>query len=390
MLEPADVAVVGAGLFGTSIAYQLAVRGAGRVVLVEREQVCSGDSGVSFSMMRRHYSNEVVARLALRGVEVIKAWPEEIGTGESGYVPTGYLLTVTPEHAEALRANVERLRGWGVDTSVVELAEIAEIEPLLMLDGIAAGAYEADGGFADSQKMTLSWFAAGVAAGVRPVLGTTVRSIAVSGGRVVGVETDRGTIACDTVVLATGSWGPALARTAGLDLPIVLRRLEVSFVRQPADEPQVRVTFSDMASNLVMRPDRAGIAWVVAYQPEVRYEQRDDCPRDVGPEYEQAVRRALRERVPDYADAAWLGGFAGAYDYTPDWNPILGWAPGIDGLYLALGWSGHGFKLAPSVGEVAADEVAGRPPAIDVAPLALDRFERGALLRLAYGPGARA
>lgn len=390
MAELADVVVIGGGLFGTSIAFQLARRDAGSVLLVERGAVCEGDSGVSFSMVRRHYSNEVVARLAMRGVDVIKHWQREVGTGDSGYVPTGYLLTATPERVEALRENVRRLRSWGLDTVVLDPPGIAAVEPLLSLDGIAAAAFEPDGGFADTYRMTLSWFAGAVAGGVRPAIGTTVRSVVVEQGRVRGVETDRGRIEADVVVLATGAWGPELARTAGLELPIALRRLEVAFLRQPADRPQVRVTFSDMATNLVMRPDRAGIAWVVAYQPEVRYERRDDCLRDVDPAYEEGIRDSLRERMPSYGDAAWVGGFAGAYDYTPDWNPIVGWAPGAEGLYLALGWSGHGFKLAPSVGEVVADHVVGKEPQIDVSPLALERFERGELLRNAYGPGARA
>jgi len=388
--ESADIVVVGAGLFGTSIAFQLARRDAGSVALVERGEVGGGDSGVSFSMVRRHYSNEVVARLAMRGVDVIRNWSDEIGSGDSGYVQTGYLLTATPDRAEALRENVGRLRSWGLDTSVVEPDEISEIEPLLTLDGIALGALEPDGGFADTLRMSLSWFAGAVAQGVRPAVGRRVTKIIVEGGRVRGVETDSGRIESDVVVLATGAWGPELAATAGLALPITLRRLEVAFVRQPADRPQVRTTFSDMASNLVMRPDRAGIAWVVAYQPEVRYALRDDCPRSVDPGYEEGIRRGLRERVPSYAEAGWLGGFAGAYDYTPDWNPLVGWAPEVDGLYLALGWSGHGFKLAPSVGEVVADEVIGRVPEIDVAALAPDRFERGEALHNAYGPGARA
>lgn len=390
MNESADVVVVGAGLFGTSIAFQLACRRAGRVVIVERDVVCGGDSGVSFSMVRRHYSNEVVARLAMRGVEVIKAWPEAVGTGESGYVQTGYLLTATEDRVSALRDNVARLRAWGLETTVVEPPEIAELEPLLALDGIAAGAYEQDGGFADSQKMTLAWFAAAVRAGVRPVLGRAVSRLWVDGHRVRGVETDAGRIEAGTVVLAAGGWSTEVARTVGLDLPVSLRRLQVALVRQPPGRPQVRTTLSDMASNLVIRPDRAGFACVVAYQPEERLAHRDDCDRHVDDDYEMAIRAALAERVPTYADALWAGGFAGAYDNTPDWNPIVGWAPGVDGLYLALGWSGHGFKLAPAVGEVVAAAVCGATPSIDVSALAADRFERGAQLRLAYGPGARA
>jgi len=179
-------------------------------------------------------------------------------------------------------------------------------------------------------------------------------------------------------------------RTVGVELPILLRRVQVSYVRQPADRPQASALFSDVVTNLVLRPDRAGLACAVAYQPEERLATRDECREELDPSYEEAVRAALRVRIPAYAGAAWAGGFAGAYDYTPDWNPLLGWTPGIEGLYLALGWSGHGFKLAPAVGEVVADEVLGRTPAIDVGTLRPERFEKGEALHLAYGSGARA
>lgn len=382
--------VIGAGLVGTSIGFQLARRGAGSVLLVERGTVCSGDSGLCFSMVRCHYSNEVTARLAMRGVEVIRRWAEEVGTGDSGYVRTGYLLTSTAERLPALEENVARLASLGLDTRVVGPEEIAELEPLLSLDGIVAGAYEPDGGFADAQKMTLAWFAAATGFGTEHALGRRVTALLVKQGRVHGVETEDGEIEADVVVNAAGAWGGELARTAGVELPITLRRVPVGLLRQPADLPQARLTFSEMASNLVLRPDRAGIALAVAYRPEERVERRDLCRQEVDDGYEATMRAALRERMPAYAGAEWLGGFAGTYDYTPDWNPILGWAPGVEGLYLALGWSGHGFKLAPSVGEVVADEVLGRTPSIDVSALAPTRFERGELLRLAYGPGARA
>lgn len=388
--EHADAVVVGAGLVGTSIAFELARRGAGRVVLVDRDAPAGGDSGLSFSMVRRHYSNEATARIAMRGVEVITRWSEEVGTGESGYVQTGYLLIADPSRVDAVRANVDRLRAWGLDTAFVTAEEILELEPLLAPEGIAGGAYEPDGGFADAQKMTLSWFAAGIRLGVRPVLGCRVRRLLVDGDRVSGIETDHGPISAPVVVNAAGAWGPELARTAGLELPIALRRLQVAFVRQPPDLPQARMTFSSMVTNLVFRPDRAGLAGVVAYQPDEPLHARDDCRRELDPEYEEAIRAALRERLPAYADAEWAGGFAGAYDYTPDWNPLLGWAPAVEGFYLALGWSGHGFKLAPAVGEVVADTILGRTPAIDVGPLDPGRFERGEALWLAYGPGARA
>jgi sarcosine oxidase subunit beta len=379
------VVVVGAGLWGTSIAFQLARRSVGSVALVERDAPGSGDSGLSFSMVRRHYSNEATARLAMRGVEIIENWDVEIGVGDSGYVRTGYLLTADEARLLALEENVRLLTSWGLDTHVVTPKEIAALEPLLSIEGVAGGAYEPDGGFADARAMTLSWFAAAVRAGVEPFLDRTVTAL-----RPGGVDTNRGPIEGDVVVLAAGSWGRALAATAGVELPISLGRIQVARMRQPPDRPQARLTFSEMVSNLVLRPDRAGIALVVAYQPQEPLASRDECRQEVDAGYESSIRRTLRERLPAYAGAEWLGGFAGAYDSTPDWNPILGWAPGADGLYLALGGSGHGFKLAPAIGDVVADAVSGRVPSIDISALDPRRFDRGDLLRLAYGPSARA
>ena len=102
------------------------------------------------------------------------------------------------------------------------------------------------------------------------------------------------------------------------------------------------------------------------------------------------MRRAVAERYPRLGGFELVRGFAGPYDSSPDWNPIIGPCPGIEGLYLALAWCGHGFKLSPAVGEVVAAEVAGRTPPIDVTDLRPTRFAEGKLLRLAYGPGARA
>jgi sarcosine oxidase subunit beta len=94
--------------------------------------------------------------------------------------------------------------------------------------------------------------------------------------------------------------------------------------------------------------------------------------------------------MPAYHAATWEGTVSGVFDATPDWHPLIGWAPGIEGLYLTLGWSGHGLKLAPAVGETVADEILGRVPVFDLTPLRLERFGEGRLMRLAYGPGARA
>ena len=390
MSEHADVVVVGGGLFGTSIAYQLCRRGAGRVLLLERDVLGSGDSGRTFGMVRRHYSNAVTALLAMRGSRTIMHWAEEVGIGDAGYVETGYLLPVPEALVEASRDNVARLAALGLETSFVGPSEIAQIEPLLALEGIAGAAYEPDGGFADAHKMILGWFAAGYAHGLEAKFGCGVSELIVAGGRVRGVRTREGDIGCDRVVLATGAWARELLVPAGVDVPIALKRVQVALLRQPAGAPRPNVVCSDAVTNVVVRPDRGALFCAVTYFGDEPLDAADDCDHDASPGYEEAIRQALSERYPALAGAAWQRAWAGPYDYSPDWNPIVGEAPGVEGLHLALAWSGHGFKLSPAVGEVVAAEVVGDEPVIDVTALRPARFAEGELLRLAYGPGARA
>ncbi len=390
MSESADVVVVGAGIFGTSIAFQLVNRGAGSVVLVDRAGPAAGISGRTFGQVRRHYSNELTIRLANRGFEVLGAWTDEVGIGDPGYVATGYVLMVPEEQVAACRENVELGRRLGVDTRFVSPAEIADIEPLVSLDGVAGGAYEPDGGFVDVTKMILSWFAAGAARGLGSAFGEAVTGVQAEGGRVTGVRTERGVIQSPVIVNAAGAWGRDLVAPLGVELPITFTRVQMAVLRQPAHRPMIRTAVTDSAAGLVMRPDRGPLALAVVYEKELVLEERAEPDLGVDAGYEARVRATLADRVPEYADATWAGGASGVYDVTPDWHPILGWAPGVEGLYLALGWSGHGLKLAPAIGEVVADEVLGRAPKIDVSALRFERFAEGRPMRLAYGPGARA
>src|SRR3990172_7395858 len=171
----------------------------------------------------------------MRGGEIIKAWAEEVGSGDSGWVRAGYMMPADAARLPALEENVARLVSWGLDTRVVSFGEIAEIEPLLSLDGIAGGAYEPDGGFADAQKMTLSWLAAGLLHGVVPMVGARVTWIRVAGGGVRGLDTDRGPVRGGVVVDAAGGWGGALSRSAGVELPISPAR--AGGIRAPAGRP---------------------------------------------------------------------------------------------------------------------------------------------------------
>jgi glycine/D-amino acid oxidase-like deaminating enzyme len=299
-------------------------------------------------------------------------------------------LTVPELLVDACRGNIEMLQGIGLDTSFVTPEEIAAIEPEISTDGVAGAAYEPEGGFADAQKMCLGWFAAAASRGLRHQLGSAVRAIRVENGRVAGVESDAGFVPAGQVVLATGAWANDLLEPLGARLPIELRRLQVAILRTAQGGPLPSAVVSDAVTNVVVRPDRGHQFCAVAYAGEDVLDRADDCDHGLSAGYLDAVRRGLQARFPRLAEFELVRGFAGPYDVTPDWNPVIGPCPGIEGLYLAVGWSGHGFKLSPAVGEVVAAEVTGRTPPIDVSELRPQRFAEGRLLHLAYGPGARA
>lgn len=392
LIGRADAIVIGAGIMGASIAYQLARDGRRKVILVDQSAPVGGMSGRTFGQVRQHYSNEILIRLAIRGFEVLANWRREVGCGDSGYARLGYLLLVVKAQLEACKRNVALGQSLGVDTRFVGPDEIKRIEPLLVTDDLAGGAYEPNGGYIDVTRMILSWLSAAQAKGLTLMTGVKVDAIATRNGKVTGVETAKGRIEAPIVIAATNAWARDLLSPLGVEVPIKRLRLDMAILRQGLGKPEVRTCITDGNSNVVLRPDLGPYAWVVAYPP-VMPEVADplgEAPADEVAAHKARMNKAFAARLPAYVGAEVVRSVSGVYDVTPDFHPILGWAGGIEGLCLAVGFSGHGLKLAPAIGEVIADTVLGKAPAFDISPLRLSRFAEGKPMFLAYGPSARA
>ncbi|MBM3483541.1 MAG: FAD-binding oxidoreductase [Alphaproteobacteria bacterium] len=388
----ADAVVIGAGIMGASIAYQLKRRSNLDVVLIDERAPVGGMSGRTFGQVRQHYSNEILIKLAIRGFEVLADWQREVGCGDSGYVRLGYLLLVVKPQLEALKRNVALGASLGVDTRFVGPDEIKRIEPLLVTDDLAGGAYEPNGGYIDVTRMILSWLAAGQARGLRLLTGTRVNAILTRGGKTIGVDTTAGRIEAPIVIAATNAWARDLLAPIGVDVPIKRLRLDMAWLRQGLGKMQVRTCVTDGNSNVVLRPDLGPYAMVVAYPPAMPevIDPLGNAPPEEEAAHKARMDKAFAARLPDYVGAEVVRSVSGVYDVTPDFHPILGWAGGVEGLCLAMGFSGHGLKLAPAIGEVIANTVLERRPSVDIRPLRLSRFADGEPMFLAYGPSARA
>ena len=378
--ERADVAVVGGGVMGASIAYHLAARGVG-VVLLERGRICSGFTRHSTAIIRLHYTQPLLVQMAAHGLRTYRAFRDVVG-GDSGFTRTGMLFGVAAAERARLEENVAVGRSEGAETYLLEPEQVAELDPRIVADDLVF-CFEPEAGYCDPYAVT-----AGLATAARRS-GATVREdvpvTAVSGD---GVETSDGSVAADAVVVAAGPWTAPLLEPLGYDLPLAPAPAEVGRYRLPAgfDPPPAVADFSGI--QFYFRPAEPGFLEVGSLAPE-HAEQPVDPDRPVeGARLEtlRAYERALERRLRGSGGGHWRGAWTGIYDVTPDWEPAIGAVPGADGVYVAAGFSGHGFKLAPAVGLALAELVCdGRSTTFDLELLAPERFARGALVGARYG-----
>jgi sarcosine oxidase subunit beta len=364
---------------GTSIAWQLARRGAGRVTLLERATVASGASGKTGALLRRHYTNEPEALLAHLSYQVFANWAEVVG-GDCGHVPTGIVVTVDTGpgcegNLDLLYRNVAMQNSLGIDSRVVTAAELKELQPFARVDDIAAAAYEPTSGYVDAIAATRSMAAAAMREGAAIRESCRVLGIRAAGGRVLGVETADGFVDAGTVVCAAGPWSRELLASAGVLAPIEALRVQIAIVHRPLELDEPHFVYIDTAAGMFCRPWGPGRSLIGvgggdqhdAVDPE-RYDERND------PDYPPLAIAAAAKRIPAMARAAYLHGHAGLYDMTPDAHPVIG-ATGVDGLYVAAGFSGAGFKKGPAVGQCLAELICdGRATTVDLEPFRLSRF----------------
>ncbi len=383
--ERVDAVVIGGGVMGTSIAFNLARRRFGRVTLVEKGAICSGTSAKSSAIVRTHYTTEPTARMALLARGVFERFRDEVG-GESGFVRTGMLVVAPAAHREAVARTVAMNREIGIETGFVTREDVKGLHPGLVLPEDAALVFEPRSGHASPHDVASSYAAAFTALGGRLRQQTAVTGIGISAGRVESVATTAGTIATDHVVIAAGPWAAPVGRLAGLDLPVVPDRQSIVTLRPGAPYGPETPVVIDLAAEVYFRPETGGLILLgdtrhgeeAPGDPD-RYEDRPE------PDYAAELVGRLARRMPAAAEAGIAGGWSGMYEVTPDWNPIMGSSAEVRGLHYCVGFSGHGFKLAPIAGVLMAEQVAdGRASTLDLSPYRLERFAEGQALRLGY------
>lgn len=382
----AEVVIVGGGLEGAAAAWALTERGVTDVLVVERDSVGSGMTGKSSGVVRCHYGVTALAAMATYGLEVFEAAGDLLGQ-DIGFRQPGYVVSVGPTNVGALRSSLEAQRAVGVDTEEIDRSEVAKLWPSADLTPFAAFGWEARGGYGDAYQTAQAFAATARSRGVTIRQGTAATGLVITGDRVTGVALQDGqTIAAGQVVVALGAWTRPFLEQHGLQVPIQVHREQIVMIN-PGLELGPAPVFSDLVSLQYVRPDVGGeilfgnsdLAELEGADPDRYLNRADDAFIDLTVD-------KISSRFPVWEAAAITGSYAGCYDVTPDWNPIISRAD-TEGLVLAAGFSGHGYKISPAVGRLVADLVVdGRSSdaRIPEAAFRLSRFTEDELLTSPY------
>jgi glycine/D-amino acid oxidase-like deaminating enzyme len=385
MQRTADVVIIGGGIQGASIAWHLARRGATGVVLLEKETLASGCSGRTGGVIRQHYSTPIVTEIARQARDFFATFDQEVG-GHSGFIQNGLVLMVGEKDRDALLANVALGRAHGVPVSIIDATRARALVPGLDTAGAVAFAWEENAGYGDGYGTTVAFAGAARERGVAIHQNTPATGLALQSGRVAGVVTTQGTIATRIVVDAAGPWADRVARMAGVELPLKLELIEEAVIRAPEGEPYPVKTPSvyDFVNGLSYRPEGDGQVMAEGNSYYKGPLDPDGYPTKPSDAYVEDVALRLAHSMPRLGHGSVRGGWAGLLEGTPDFHPVLGPVAEVEGFLLCCGFSGHGFKEAPVTGRLIAELILDGRASLDIAPLAFDRFRRGALLRSNY------
>ena len=388
MSATADVIVIGAGVQGASLAFHLARRGVGTLV-VERTTVSAGATGRSSGLVRMHYDLLADARIAMESLGWFAAWSDRVG-GECGFTKTGFIQLVGPGKTDLLRANVANQWSIGIRTEVVTPQQIRELAPGLQVSDDELGAFEPDSGYADPASTAMSLLTAARLDGARLVTGAEVTGISTSGGAVTGVDTTKGWFAAPVVVDAAGGWAARVAELAGVRIPVDVWRHDVAYIGTPTELAMPFPAIIDDAHAMYFRPEGERSV-LIGLEDHTASDGSPDRETDsVAAGFADLVTERIIGRMPALAEGTFRAAHSGQDGLTPDQQPILGsvGSAGPAGFYLDCGHSGTGFKTAPAIGLAMAELIVdGAPRTIDLAPFSLERFVSGQLLvgEHAYG-----
>lgn len=365
----ARVLIVGGGVIGVSTAFHLAEAGVTDVVLLESHALGSGSTCRAAGGVRAQFSDQVNIELGLRSLEAFGTFGTRPGA-QIDLHRVGYLFLLDdPVTVAAFEQNVALQNELGVPSRMIGPPEAAALSPLISMTGLLAAAYSATDGHCTPEAVVLGYATAARALGARLVTGTPVTGIVAGPGEAFEVRTARETVRAETVICAAGAWSEQVGSWVGTHLPVAPLRRQIVVTEPIGGLPRRLPMTIDFSSTLYFHREGPGLL-IGMSDPDETPGYRLNWSGDWLPRLGAAITR----RAPGLADYGIASGWAGLYEVTPDHNALIGETVPAGRFLYATGFSGHGFLMAPAVGEVLRDLYLGRAPAVDVSPLDAGRF----------------
>lgn len=372
-----DIAIIGAGVIGCSLAYYLCRRGIANIVIIEKERFPgAGSTSKAFGGIRAQFTTEANICMSLLTMKLLEEMDEEMAS-QSGYIKAGYLfVTANRKRFEQLQQTIRFQQRLGVTVEPVSRDEIAARFPYFRSDDILGGSFGGRDGFIDPGGLTNAFYSRALSLGATVMSETSVAGVLKSDGKMTGVATNRGPVAAEVVVNAAGGHAATIADYAGVTLPVQPIRSNIAVSGPTPQLPRVIPMTVDLDTGLLIRREGEGVGYA--------YTNPSEPPgfhSNFDPEFIELIAPKIETRFPNMMDAGinFSKCWAGLYPETPDHHAILG-ESGVPGFLLAVGFGGHGIMHGPAAGKVMSELIAtGKAESVDISPFNLERFKTGKL-----------
>jgi len=373
----ADIVIIGGGVMGASAAYHIAKRGAKNILLLEKEQFYGqGATGRCAGGVRYQFSTEINVRLSKVSLPMLERFESEIGQ-PIDYRQCGYLILLSNDKdLSEYEKNVQLQNELGVETKLLDGDEIRRRLPMMNLEDILAGTFNAKDGLVDPNSVVMGYINAATRLGVDNFTGVEVTGFELQGNAITAVNTQLGKIRTPIVINTAGPWAGRIGELAGVEIPITPLRRQILTTTPLPEIPEEFPFVIDFAQSLYFHREGEGLLTGMS-----NLHEKPGFDQEVDPEWEIKHLEAASKRMPLLEKAGLQSHWAGLYENTPDAHPIFGTTP-VTGLYVCAGFSGHGFMHGPVSGLIMSEIILdGDATSLDVSTLSLDRFKSGRLIK---------
>ncbi len=346
--EEARVVVIGAGIMGLAVASNLARFGVDRIVVVDKSYLCGGASGRNGGGVRAQWSSETNIRLMRESIRLCEEFATKMRINV-WFRQGGYLFLARSERiAKTLTDSVALQHEHGLPTRIIDPEDVKKLVPELDVSRVVCASYNPDDGVVFPWPFGWGYARECRRLGVDVHTHTTVTDIETQGNRITAVVTDRGVIRTPKVICAAGAWSPELTRMVGVELPSHPHRHEICST-EPL-KPFLKPFVGDLASGLYFSQSMRGeiVGGISNAKVPAGLDQGSSL------RFLALYARSLSRTMPVLGGVRVLRQWSGCYDITPDGNPLVGPVDEVEGLILVSGFMGHGFMMAPIMGELLA------------------------------------